>query len=220
MTMPRHTITLMPLEEIKPAPVNPKLHDTQQIRQMISRFGFTTPGLLDQRTGTLIAGHGRLEALRAMHIDGETPPDGITTDDHGRWLIPIITGWASASDDEAAAYLVGDNQATINGGWDNADLHQLVTSLGDPSLVELIGVNLEELADLIGASDDEVDELIDSCLPPSPEPRPTGAWPSVSIQAPPHIIAAWKDHASLYANADHPDAEALAALLGADLELL
>lgn len=216
-TAPRHTIILMPLDKIQPAPTNPKLHDIQQIRQMISRFGFTTPGLIDQRTGTLVAGHGRLEALQAMHADGETPPSGITTDERGHWLVPIITGWASTSDAEAAAYLVGDNQATINGGWNNADLYQLITNIDDPSLVELIGVNLEELAELIGESADDVDELIDSCTPPG---RSTGAWPSVSIQAPAHIIAAWQDHASLYANADHPDAEALAALLGADLEPL
>lgn len=208
---------MIPLDDIPPAPTNPKLHNITQIRRMISRFGYTTPGLLDERTGKLIVGHGRREALLAMRADGETPPTGIHLDTTGRWLIPTITGWSSTSDAEAAAYLIGDNQATINGGWHNEELQQLLADItaADPTLVDLTGVDIQALDDLIKANEaPDLDDLANQLG----EPQTSDTWPTIHVSAPPHVIAAWRDHAFLHANDDAPDASALAALLGIDLE--
>jgi hypothetical protein len=212
-----HTITYIPLDEIPPAEVNPKLHDIMQLRRMISRFGYTTPGLLDGRTGKLIVGHGRREALLAMRSDGETAPSGII-DDNGRWLVPVVTGWSSTSDAEAAAYLIGDNQTTINGGWNNEQLQSLIDEIGatDPTLVEMTGVDLDALDDLIKANTPpDLDELADELG----DPEPSDSWPTIRISAPRHIISAWKEYMQQYAKDDSPEASALAALLEIDLEI-
>jgi hypothetical protein len=217
MAEPTHKIIQMALDEIPPAEINPKLHDIMQLRRMISRFGYTTPGLLDGRTGRLIVGHGRREALLAMRADGETPPRGIVADQEGRWLVPIITGWSSTSDAEAAAYLVGDNQATINGGWNNEELQRLIEEITatDPALAELTGVDVDALADLIKANlPPDLDDLADQLG----DPEPSDTWPNIRISVPHHVAAAWRDHAAQYAEDDHPEAAALAALLEIGLE--
>jgi len=211
-----HRIRMFPLDEIPPADHNPKLHDIIHLRQLISRFGYTTPGLLDDRTGRLIVGHGRREALLAMRADGETPPRGIGITDENQWLVPVITGWSSTSDAEAAAYLVGDNQATINGGWNNEELQHLIDEIEkvDPTLVEMTGVDLDALNDLIKANEPpDLDDLAAKLG----DPQESDTWPSARITAPPHVIAAWRDQVSQYADDDHPEASALAALLEVDL---
>lgn len=213
-----HKITMVPLDEIPPASQNPKLHDITHLRQLISRFGYTTPGLLDNRTGRLIVGHGRREALLAMRADGETPPRGIGTAADGRWLVPVITGWSSTSDAEAAAYLIGDNQSTINGGWHNEELQQLIDEISaiDPTLADMTGVDLTALSDLIKANEPpDLDDLAAKLG----EPEESDVWPSVRITAPRHVIAAWREHVALHADAEHPEASALAELLDLDLEL-
>jgi hypothetical protein len=217
LTDTTHKIRMFPLDELPPADQNPKLHDITHLRQLISRFGYTTPGLLDGRTGKLIVGHGRREALLAMRADGEIPPRGIGLDDDNRWLIPVITGWSSTSDAEASAYLVGDNQATINGGWNNEELQQLLQQIGtiDPTLVELTGVDVDALNDMIKANEPpDLDDLANRLG----DPEESDTWPSIRITAPPHIVVAWRDHASLYAEDDYPEAAALAELLKIDLE--
>lgn len=213
-----HAIEHMPLDEIPTADRNPKLHDIDHLRQLISRFGFTTPVLIDERTGKLIVGHGRREALLAMRADGESAPRGITVNDTGHWLVPVVTGWSSTSDAEAAAYLVGDNQATLLGGWDNEELQSLIEEFGqiDPTLIELTGVDMDALNDLVKANEPpDLDDLADQVG----EPRTGDSWPSIRITAPPHVVAAWREYTNLnHANTDNPDASALANLLGIGIE--
>jgi ParB-like chromosome segregation protein Spo0J len=59
-------IDYVPLDEIAEAHRNPKLHDRRGIRASVTRFGFVEPITIDERTGRLVAGHGRLEQLRAI----------------------------------------------------------------------------------------------------------------------------------------------------------
>lgn len=133
----RLSIELVALDDVRAAPRNPKLH-SPAVRGSIERFGFADPLLRDGRTGLLVAGHGRLEALRAARAAGQAPPAGVETDATGAWLVPVTCGWASRSDAEAEAFLVAHNQTTIAGGWDDAalgamlrDLAAVVPDLGD-----------------------------------------------------------------------------------------
>ena len=114
---PPRRIEYVSLDELKPASVNPKSHDLDEIATSIGRFGYVLPGAVDERTGLLVAGHGRHEALAQMRDRGDRVPEGVTTDDAGRWLVPLYRGWSSRDDDEAAAYLVADNELTMRGGW-------------------------------------------------------------------------------------------------------
>jgi len=128
--MTERSVTYMALDEITVAPRNPKGHDLAAIGRSVSRFGFTEPIVLDERTGRLVAGHGRLEHLRALEAEGATPPDGVTLTTTG-WTVPVIRGWASNSDEEAEAYLVASNRLTELGGWDDAALADLLSGMGD-----------------------------------------------------------------------------------------
>jgi DNA modification methylase len=142
------------LDTIEPAPNNPKEHQIDGVRASIDRFGYVAPMIIDDRTGRLVVGHGRLESLKARRDAGETPPEGIKVDDTGRWLAPVIRGWSSRSDADAAAYLVLDNRQTELGGWDHQALSNLLEEIGDPDLVELTGWDPADLEELLDSIDD------------------------------------------------------------------
>ena len=57
-------VVLTPLSEITEADRNVKDHDIGAIHESMNRFGFTSPLLMNEATKKLVAGHGRVEALR------------------------------------------------------------------------------------------------------------------------------------------------------------
>lgn len=152
---PARNIIYMPLDEIVPATRNPKKHRLDLLRSSMDRFGFAAPVLRDERTGRLVVGHGRAETLALMRDAGQTPPDGVQLDATGRWLVPVVRGWASRSDAEADAYLLADNKHSELGGWDDAGLADVLTSLAgeDFDLAELAGWTPSELEDLLAAAE-------------------------------------------------------------------
>jgi hypothetical protein len=138
----------MPVADLVPADRNPKNHDDERIARAISRFGYIEPIVLDERTGKLVAGHGRRADLMSREAAGEGPPDGIIAGPDGRWLVPVSRGWSSTSDDDAHAAGVAINQTTILGGFDQADLVDLLQSFDD-DLVLAAGFEHEDLDDLL-----------------------------------------------------------------------
>lgn len=147
-------IKYVSLDEIAGAHHNPKQHDTTAIGRSIGRFGLADPPVIDERTGQLVSGHGRIEVLRTMRDAGQDPPDGISTGDDGQWLVPVYCGWASRSDSEASAYLVAANRLTEIGGWDHDSLARLLDSIGDPDLAEITGWDPGKLADLLDGGEE------------------------------------------------------------------
>lgn len=115
----------MPLATLQRAHRNPKVHDTAGIRASISRHGYVEPIVMDERTSRLVAGHGRLDDFEARKAAGESPPEGVRLGDEGEWEIPVWRGWASASDADAEAYLVGSNELAGRGGWDQKRLAEI-----------------------------------------------------------------------------------------------
>lgn len=152
---PARNIVYMPLDELVPATRNPKNHRLDLLRSSMDRFGFASPVLRDERTGRLVVGHGRTETLSQMRAAGQSPPDGVQLDATGRWLVPVVRGWASRSDAEADAYLLADNKHSELGGWDPTGLADVLTSLAgtDFDLAELAGWSPSELEDLLAAAD-------------------------------------------------------------------
>lgn len=114
------------LSDLQPATRNPKLHDHAAIIRSIETFGFTVPVTIDERTGKMVAGHGRLEALLAMQSADKKVPDRIEVDEDGAWLVPVLRGISFASDAEAEAYIIADNKLTMAGGWDDATLAKMM----------------------------------------------------------------------------------------------
>lgn len=127
--MARRFTEYQPLHEIARAPRNPKGHDMGGIGASMKRHGFVETPTLDERTGRLVAGHGRLDQLVALQRAGAQPPEGIELAEDGTWLVPVSRGWASANDPEAEAYVVTSNRLVESGGWDTAGLVEMLDDL-------------------------------------------------------------------------------------------
>ena len=111
-------IEYLALGELEGTPGNPKLHDLDALKASIQRHGLAEVPLRDDRTGRIVAGHGRIDELRAQLLAGESPPDGVRLRADGEWLVPVLVGWRSKSDADAKHYVIASNQTTRAGGWD------------------------------------------------------------------------------------------------------
>jgi hypothetical protein len=150
-------VEYMPLAEIARAPRNPKLHDADGIAASIDEFSLVELPTLDERTGRLVAGHGRLDDLQARVDAGQQqPPEGVRTAGDGTWLVPVLRGWASRDDDHAEAYLLASNNLTIRGGWDQDGLARMLADLSavDEQLAALTGFDSGEMEELLARLDD------------------------------------------------------------------
>jgi DNA modification methylase len=132
----------VPLSSIKPATRNPKKHALAVIRESINRFGYVAPLIMNRRTGRLVGGHGRLHALGDLKLAGQAPPRNVKVT-NADWLVPVIYTWFENAR-EAEAYLLTDNQTTIVGGWDAAELQEI---LKDFTTDELLLEAFEDLFD-------------------------------------------------------------------------
>ena len=140
-----HNQSMINISDIKPYANNARTHSTQQIEQIvksIKEFGFTNPLLIDNDCN-LIAGHGRLEAIRWLNnFDYKDKP--ITQ------LPAVIV--SDLSDTQRRALVIADNKIALNAGW---DLDILKDEL---ALLENENYDM----DLLGFSDSEISEILDS----------------------------------------------------------
>jgi len=121
------------ITELKEYGRNSRTHDKAQIEAVsasIKEFGFTNP-LLVRDDNTILAGHGRLAAARAM----------------GLQQVPCIR-LSHLTPDQARAYVIADNALAEQAGWNKETLK---LEIGD---LQLAGFNL----DLLGL--DNLDELL------------------------------------------------------------
>ena len=121
-------VEYLPLSSLKPAKRNPKKHQIGTVLESMGRFGYVSPMILDERTGRLVAGHGRLESLRKAKAQGKEPP-GRVREGKGDWLVPVVRGVRFENEQEAEAYLLSDNQTTMMGGWDDGGLKRILEEL-------------------------------------------------------------------------------------------
>ena len=130
-------IEYRPVDSLVPYVNNARTHSDEQVAQIaasIREFGWTNPILVDGDRG-LIAGHGRLKAARVL---------GLTQ-------VPVIE-LSHLSAAQKRAYVLADNRLAENAGWDK----------------ELLALELSELQTsefdlgLLGFSDDELDDLLNS----------------------------------------------------------
>ncbi|HEY6793395.1 MAG TPA: site-specific DNA-methyltransferase [Kineosporiaceae bacterium] len=147
-----------------------------------------------------------------MHATGATAPDGILVDTDGMWRMPVITGWSSRSDLDAEAYLIGSNQITTAGGWDD-DLADVLrdlqasgladlTGFTDDALTELLGVVCENPYDTMGGGSAQDADETDPEPPAEPVSRLGDRW----LLADRHILIC----------GDSTDPATWAALMGSD----
>jgi hypothetical protein len=149
--------------DLIPDPRNARTHPKRQIEQLrasIEAFGFTNPILADPES-RIIAGHGRLQAARAMGL-GE---------------VPTIT-LSGLSETQKRALRIADNQIALNAGW---DLEILQKELGDLASIDididptLTGFSTGEIDVILSSTADPDDEVIPA-VPTTPRTRPGEIW--------------------------------------------
>jgi len=150
-------IEYIDLDDIIEADDNPKDHDIGVIYQSIKRFGFNNPIMLNEATGKLLAGHGRLQTLKMMKDNGEPAPDRINVekdleDDRIEfWYVPVLKGVSIDNVAEAQAYLLADNRITELGGWKPMDLMESLTEIMEQTgNLEGTGYDLEDVETILG----------------------------------------------------------------------
>src|SRR6202051_4236935 len=138
--------------DLIPDPRNARTHPKRQIDQLkssIEAFGFANPILADAE-GHIIAGHGRLQAARAM---------GLTE-------VPTIT-LSGLSETQKRALRIADNKIALNAGCDLEILQLALSEIAsldvdiDPTLTGFSTGGLDVIITSAGDPDDEV-------IPPVP----------------------------------------------------
>ena len=159
----RLAVTYRAVGDLTPDPRNARTHPKRQIDQLkasIEAFGFTNPILVDPE-GHIIAGHGRLQAARAL---------GITE-------VPTIT-LSGLSETQKRALRIADNKIALNAGWDLEILQLELSELAsldvdiDPTLT---GFSTGEIDVILNQSDDPDDEVIPP-VPLIPRTKPGDIW--------------------------------------------
>ena len=143
---------------LKPYEKNARTHSAEQVEQIarsIKEFGFTNPLLIDEQD-RVIAGHGRLQAARALQM----------------FDVPVIV-LAHLTDAQRRALILADNKIALNSGW---DLKLLSDELADLKLegydLTLTGFSLEEIDNLTPVVVDETDPDDAPDLPEEPRSKP------------------------------------------------
>lgn len=178
------TVELVPLDELAGAPVNPKEHDEEGIERSIEAFGIIDLITMDERTSTIISGHGRRDSLRARKAAGKEPPDDVEVDELGRWLVPVIRGWASIDDSDRDAALIAVNRLTETGGWRTEDLVQMLDNLRDTPFLEATGYGATELDDMFKLL---APPSLDDLEKQHGDPDPERMWPVLRFKVAPSV---------------------------------
>lgn len=148
ITMPRE-LTLKPREWFKPYAKNARTHSDTQIDQLCAsmrEFGFTNP-VLAHKDGTIIAGHGRLEAATRLSIP----------------QLPVLI-LGHLTETQRRKLVIADNKLAENAGWDNElladELHDILqdSDLDNPDLLASMGFDQEEMDTLLEGLHDQPPE--------------------------------------------------------------
>ena len=139
------------INDLKKYENNSRIHSDEQILQIkesIKQFGFTNP-LLVKPDLTIIAGHGRLEAIKALNK--------LDYKDNPIIEIPCIIV-SDLSENDYKALVIADNKIALNAGWDLDILKEELTLLENENYnLDLLGFNNDELNDLLNISVDDVE---------------------------------------------------------------
>lgn len=176
---PSQFIQMVPLSHLKKWPRNPKKHDLPGIKASMTKFGFTIPIAIDEKTNQMVAGHGRLEALLELKAEGTSPPKRIALQD-GDWMVPVLRGIEFANEAEAEEYLLADNKLTEAGGYDYAVMVPMLEAYHGTAPIgfspeEVVKIR-EEYGALVGGANDSKDEEATPEKPKKPTSKLGQLW--------------------------------------------
>jgi len=155
-----------PVDRLRPYEKNPRTHSPEQIAKLVAslrEFGFTNPVLVDSQDG-IVAGHGRLQAARAI----------------GMTEVPVVV-LDHLTDAQKRAYIIADNRLALDAGWDEDILAAELAGLKlDGFDLELTGFDGEEIEEMLAWADRALgDDAADEEAPEPPEipvSRPGDLW--------------------------------------------
>lgn len=134
------------LDELVRMPRNPKAHDLGALHQSYGRFGFLDRVVINEVTGHLLAGHGRVDALQQRKVRGYEPPVNISEAKDGMWLVPA--DWVSVPEELEEAALLALNRVG-EGEWDEPDLVEVLSDLAATEGLEGTGFDADDLDDML-----------------------------------------------------------------------
>lgn len=141
--------------EVQQADRNAKDHDIGTLTESMIRFGYTQPILIDKKTKKLLAGHGRIQALKTLKEGKYDAPKRIFVDDN-KWFVPCHE-IDMENEGEAEAYLIADNRLTELGGWnDELLLESLHSILQDTGSLDGTGWDLEDMDDILKTMEEPI----------------------------------------------------------------
>ncbi len=148
-----------PIRKLIPYARNPRTHSPQQVLQIaasIKEFGFTNPILAD-KTGGVIAGHGRVLAAQQLGL-----PD-----------VPVVV-LDHLTDAQRRAYVIADNKLALLADWDEEllalELHELE---GLDYELRLTGFEIKEIDKLLASLDTREGGVEGEDDVPDPPDQPT-----------------------------------------------
>lgn len=152
--------------ELIPYARNARTHSKQQVAQIagsIQEFGFCNPILIDAQNG-IIAGHGRVMAAQLLKLE----------------TVPCLR-LSHLTDAQKRAYVLADNRIALSSGWDEEMLANELSDLhADEFDMQLLGFDVDELADLLKLNEEEPSgEIVEDEVPEPPaEPitKPGNLW--------------------------------------------
>lgn len=133
-------VVYAPLDALEAWERNPHKHALAGIIASIRRFGFLDPVGVNEQTGELVEGHGRVEALRYLQDTHQAVPAGIEVRDE-RWWVPTVALSLSRVDQEG--YAIAHNRTTERGGY---DFSRLIAVTDEVTLDQLPGWEQADVA--------------------------------------------------------------------------
>lgn len=153
-----------PIDVLRPYEHNSRSHSAASIAKLkasVARFGFVAPILIDGQ-GTIIAGHGRYDAAKAL----------------GLASVPTVTA-DHLSPAEVRALRIADNRLAELSDWNEAALRIEFAELMELSLegtldldLDITGFNMPQIDILLAGEGDPAPEAAETVEAPDPHKHP------------------------------------------------
>jgi hypothetical protein len=133
----------MKIEDLKPAPYNPRKIDEASLRGLgksIEKFGDISGIVWNKKSGHLVCGHQRLEALKKQYPDLKIEDNVILAGDK-KFLIRIVE-WDSKTEKLAN---IAANNSYISGTFDFVKLDEIIQELKPIAMEDLMILRIEDL---------------------------------------------------------------------------
>jgi len=131
---PATEVIMWSVESLIPYTNNARRHTDFHVGQLVEsfkEFGWTIPILIDEN-GMILAGHARVMAAKLAGWK-DVP-------------VMIAAGWSAA---DKRAYVLADNQLTLDGGIDQDKLKAAMEKLNDAEFnLDVVGFTAEQMADI------------------------------------------------------------------------